>query len=552
MGPGLRGRSTAATHEEGGRGRKDIHSSAASSELIPPRAKVSDEVENGDDRDGLRAVLWTAAASRLATLALSILSDWVLEDFDRSASGGQAWPQCSVDSGAVVNSGGTGAIASAVRHAIESAIVWDGVHFVRICQCGYGASEHQFAFLPLWPWTMRLVRDYTPILCRLRVVIGDAAACALSGLILSNLCFVLSAVALYRLGKQVGYSHRAARVAAMAYCVNPSSVFFSAVYTESLFACLTFEGIRLMAVAKPEGNRGRRAVVLGTVLLALATLARSNGITACVVVLAIDVKNWLPTGRFYQRATSSFCRRTLKALAIFAIKCVVIVAPFYVYQFAVASLWYEGGAGEEFTVAGKSMSINTITSALNWRQLLLPRVYKRIQSKYWNLGLFQFYSLEQIPNFVLALPIWFTTLFGVWQHFSKLCHTVNRRYQSPPVGTTGTLAAAASMGSFPSLESVGDVLVRGAFFLHMFLLMLVSVLIMNVQVSTRFLSTCPALYWTVAELAVPPGSMREVEIQKKLQTKKKKKSLVLRFILAFFLTYAAAGCVLFQNFYPWV
>jgi len=53
--------------------------------------------------------------------------------------------------------------------------------------------------------------------------------------------------------------------------------------------------------------------------------------------------------------------------------------------------------------------------------------------------------------------------------------------------------------------------------------------VMNVQVATRFLSACPALYWFTDSLR---GRARF-------------------WAHAFFLTYALAGSVAFANFYPW-
>lgn len=60
---------------------------------------------------------------------------------------------------------------------------------------------------------------------------------------MSNAAFVAAAVLLYRLGQKVLSDERAACVAALLFCVNPASVFFSAIYTESLFAMASFAGM---------------------------------------------------------------------------------------------------------------------------------------------------------------------------------------------------------------------------------------------------------------------------------------------------------------------
>lgn len=53
------------------------------------------------------------------------------------------------------------------------------------------------------------------------------------------------------------------------------------------------------------------------------------------------------------------------------------------------------------------------------------------------------------------------------------------------------------------------------------------------QVSTRFLSACPPLYWYAARLDGSPAVG------------------VRRAVWAFFLGYTVLGVLLFPNFYPW-
>ena len=70
-----------------------------------------------------------------------------------------------------------------------------------------------------------------------------------------------------RLTKAVLEDDRIADLATLLYIWNPASVFYSAAYTESTFACAAFTGLYLLG---PQPW-------LGTVCLSIATATRSNG-----------------------------------------------------------------------------------------------------------------------------------------------------------------------------------------------------------------------------------------------------------------------------------
>ena len=78
----------------------------------------------------------------------------------------------------------------------------------------------------------------------------------LVGIAVTNVCFVLSAITLDRLGGRL-LDRRLARRAALLYCVSPASIFHCTVYTESPFALATFGGV-LVVRKRSERTSGRR------------------------------------------------------------------------------------------------------------------------------------------------------------------------------------------------------------------------------------------------------------------------------------------------------
>lgn len=137
-----------------------------------------------------------AVLSRLATVCLALGFAWLFAPYDSSSlvTGSQSW--------------------------LSPLANWDGVHLVDVARHGY-RFEHSYAFFPGYPLLVRLLSKSFSL---------DAVTTAV---LLSNVCFVLAAVVVSRLD---------GRNAALLFLISPASIFFSAAYTESLFALLVCVG----------------------------------------------------------------------------------------------------------------------------------------------------------------------------------------------------------------------------------------------------------------------------------------------------------------------
>lgn len=96
---------------------------------------------------GSRRVLRAAVFSRLLVLSLMCLWRLLLHPYDTSAG---LNPPC------LAGAAGAPPRWPRAAAAIERSVVWDGVHFLRIAECGY-EYEQTFAFFPALPVCISLL-----------------------------------------------------------------------------------------------------------------------------------------------------------------------------------------------------------------------------------------------------------------------------------------------------------------------------------------------------------------------------------------------------------
>lgn len=139
---------------------------------------------------------------------------------------------------------------------------FDGEHYLSIAQYGYKNLQH--SFFPLYPLLVRWLSSSASILSLAR-----------SGLIISNVSFLASLYVLMHLVSKE-YGHKIARLTGISLLVFPTSFFFGANYTESLFLLLILLSCYLVNIKNSLGAGF-------TAMLASAT--RLQGIFLCPVFL---------------------------------------------------------------------------------------------------------------------------------------------------------------------------------------------------------------------------------------------------------------------------
>jgi hypothetical protein len=170
---------------------------------------------------------------------------------------------------------------------------WDGGWYSQIAVFGYPAGNNplsgNWAFFPLYPFLMRFFG--TPLFG----IMSFDQAVLISGFLISNILFFVSLILFYHVTKLVFGKSTLALISTVFFAFWPGALFYSTVYSESLFMTLALGAFYFL-----EKAQSGKSAILGF----FAALTRSNGF----LVLIPFVYNGLQT-RKYRTAT-------LQALAI--------------------------------------------------------------------------------------------------------------------------------------------------------------------------------------------------------------------------------------------
>ncbi|MBD3250108.1 MAG: hypothetical protein GF381_00870 [Candidatus Pacebacteria bacterium] len=125
---------------------------------------------------------------------------------------------------------------------------FDGVHYLTIVDKGYKGTGLIQAFFPVYPvltrWLNKLIK-----LSGLAEFTGWTGSTIISGLLISNLFFVLALILGYLLIERY-HDRKIAFVSVLIMLFWPTSFFFGALYTESLFLSLVFASFLIIGLEK--------------------------------------------------------------------------------------------------------------------------------------------------------------------------------------------------------------------------------------------------------------------------------------------------------------
>ncbi|KAH9895752.1 glycosyltransferase family 76 protein [Cubamyces lactineus] len=351
-----------------------------------------------------------------------------------------------------------------LRRALASAALrWDVFYFAPIAKDGY-VYEQQWAFFPGVP---RVMRTWAVFMDAVRNLGQDRPKSSflewediLLGGLTSSLLSIPSVLVLYDL-TLTHLGSRSIALLASLLSLLPSSptTLRMAGYSEPFFTFLSYMGMRFCA---------HRQWFLATCCFAAATTFRSNGILLAGFILwGLVVEPLLAHRKVH-------IGRVLYALAL----CTFAVAFFFYYQYHAYRLFCEG----------------TDTLA-PWCSAFPPSIYTYVQGKYWNVGLLRYWTLQQIPNFLLGAPP-LLLLLTFATHYIRLA--------------LGPRLVAFAYGRATARRSPDDHTSRSPFLsptiaphvIHALVLCFILIFASHTQIVLRFAAAMPLTYWAAAWLVV--------------------------------------------------
>jgi Gpi18-like mannosyltransferase len=294
---------------------------------------------------------------------------------------------------------------------------WDGQWYVSLSEQWYQKDPVEridlakYVDYPLYPALMRVISQSLGI---------DSY---LTGILISMTCSIIGAVLLFKVTQNY-FSLSVARKSTILFLFSPMAIFFSAIYTESLFFALTLASIYMTQKHKWFG-----AGFLGL----LASLTRSIGLLSLIVLIPLAVAH---------------CRRTLGLTRYYPIFTLVLVAAGFIGFTLYAS--YMTGIPDAYTQAqqyfGRSapsftnLTKYTLTTLFNFTKYPLHGIF---HSKLEVFTIISLIALSVIYAKKLTLPLTLYNLSLILLTLSSGTSTAIIRYLAASFPIYILLALAA-------------------------------------------------------------------------------------------------------------
>lgn len=282
--------------------------------------------------------------------------------------------------------------------------------------------------------------------------------------------------------QRIQYCERVASRAAMLYALTPAGIFMASGYSEPLFALLSFSAMFLREDLKYSG---------AGLIFAMSTLIRSNGLLwgifyAYDVILNVKI--------LYHSYKNRYSRKVVvPSIVSFTINMMqggfLVTVAFAVSQ--ILAYWMYCPQAEWCTARNGS-----------GHGIVLPMIYPYIQSKYWNIGFLKYWTPNNIPNFLFALPTLILMTLSCWYFLRTPKYIDVKIDDSDP----DEIANVNKVSEFATYSMTPYILISGV-------MMFSALFVWHVQTITRIASCIPIIYWFGAEM-ITSSDLKQVKIGK--------------------------------------
>ena len=438
---------------------------------------------------------------------------------------------------------------------LQTFMKWDSIHYLNIARNDY-QLEKQFVFLPGFPF---VVKNISTILSLGAMSFVDQFI--VSALFLNCACLVISCyqlVAILRSFKFIGNIQDSVFCVTV-FCFCPASIFFFTGYTEALFSALSWSGLAIILsipqyeyeLSKNFWESGFRILksILGCICLAAASSVRMNGSLNCVIIISKFLSDpiHLKNGRvlYYDE---------LKRIIWSIVFCACSLSPCFWWEAVTTKIICIDAAikrSEDIIIFCKNRhSLPTKYSINDFIQY--QSMYSKLQQQYWNVGFLKYWRWNQIPNFLLAIPILFISIHSIsgirLRSYLNVDQSVDKS-NSRSIIRFSITALSRSLRNFPFqisassnkntavlIDQIGCFLEssRAPLQLHLCALLLIGFFWANVQITTRLVcAASPLVYVGFIDIL-------------KFGNQTQKCACVLFLVL-----YNFGGILLHCNFFPW-
>ncbi|KAF2690189.1 glycosyltransferase family 76 protein, partial [Lentithecium fluviatile CBS 122367] len=388
---------------------------------------------------------------------------------------------------------------------------WDALYFVKSARQGY-VYEQEWAFSRVYSATLESF-----VKCFSRNPDPPLLHFVWAGAAVSNISHLFSVLTLFKLlniplsnmhGGNVPF------IACVLHILSPAGLFLSAPYSEALFAALNFSGMLSYVQARVAANASKSWTlrqdlgILGSaVFFGMATWIRGNGLLSGLIYL-FDVVSFLPSTSMTHLRPNHVRRIAATFLAGIILGTMSIVPQYIAYQ-----TYCDASLGSE---------------ARPWCHRTVPSIYTWVQSEYWNVGFLRYWTLPNLPLFLMAAPM-------LWLLFKSSVTYLRSSAQPSEIarvlrtsGKQTNKVPDTVICDFPQLA------------LPQLVLAIAAATSFHVQIINRISSGYPMWYLSVAEWMTAPNTKPD----------KGWRGTTSQFVVRGMVVYAIVQGVLFAGFLP--